>query len=284
MPGQRAAARPALAARVRRPRPRPGRPGCARGSSQALGARALVGRGRRASRCRGVGPGPAGRGCACALLTTREDAVGFEGGVAGWRVWWVPADRAADALYVGTASWRRPCSRGPSAARGGPQDPRRRARSCVRPAPRGLPRWRLVCEETAWPWPAFAAHLFQLQAPRGGSRVLCRPDRSGPGAAGRRAPAAVLRALRLLPRSCLSGPRCDPPAFSGIPSRAAPSRTPSPPSASYGTSPSASRKRCVASFSSSPWDISVTVFADLPVVKERSRVLAVLSASLSVFF
>lgn len=177
-----------------------------------------------------------------------------------------------------------PCSRGPSAVRGGPQDPRRRARSCVRPAPRGLPRWRLVCEETAWPWPAFAAHLFQLQAPRGGSRVLCRPDRSGPGAAGRRAPAAVLRALRLLPRSCLSGPRCDPSAFSGIPSRAAPSRTPSPPSASYGTSPSASRKRCVASFSSSPWGISVTVFADLPVVKERSRVLAVLSASLSVFF
>lgn len=114
MPGQRAAARPALAARVRRPRPRPGRPGCARGSSQALGARALVGRGRRASRCRGVGPGPAGRGCACALLTTREDAVGFEGGVAGWRVWWVPADRAADALYVGTASWRRPAPGAPA--------------------------------------------------------------------------------------------------------------------------------------------------------------------------
>nr|XP_038043038.1 putative E3 ubiquitin-protein ligase UNKL isoform X7 [Anas platyrhynchos] len=45
------------------------------------------------------GAGPAGRGRACALLAAGGDAVGFESGVAGRRVRWVSADRAADALY-----------------------------------------------------------------------------------------------------------------------------------------------------------------------------------------
>lgn len=158
------------------------------------------------------GAGPAGRGRACALLAAGGDAVGFESGVAGRRVRWVSADRAADALYVGTAPERRPASWASGGAAGRASGPEAAGPGRVPGLPRAASWSGGGSEEVARP--ASAVLPSRLRTPRGGSPVMCRPNAGGPGTADRGALAAV-GAVCLLPWSTLSSPSWEQPASSG---------------------------------------------------------------------